>query len=250
MLDIRDSLEIAYTLTDVSLPRYMASHEGKGYLTEWVSFNDAGRVTVFDLETGNIEKSITTGFGSEGILVAANKLFVTNNFTNNLVVIDMVSEQVTDTLNVGSSPAGMVTDAEGDVWVICSGGYDENFAPLNDGMLLEINPSDLSVKTEVALDQNVSGKIAANTDGHRLYYFSGNLIYAFDVSETEAPSSALVEESNAMGFYGIGVDKDGLIYAADAKGFAENGEVFRYNPDGTFIDKFAVGRGPNGFSFN
>lgn len=34
-----------YTLTDVSLPRYFITFNGKGYLTEWVSFSDPGRGT-------------------------------------------------------------------------------------------------------------------------------------------------------------------------------------------------------------
>ena len=48
---------------------------------------------------------------------------------------------------------------------------------------------------------------------------------------------------------GIDVSPEGIIYVADAKDYVSSGEVFRYNPDGSFIDKFAVGIIPNGFVF-
>ena len=69
---------------------------------------------------------------------------------------------------------------------------------------------------------------------------------------TDAPEAGQVwkEEAAAVSFYGIGVDQSGNVYAADAKGFAENGEVFVYNPAGELQNKYTVGRGPNGFAFN
>ncbi|MFH6984116.1 DUF5074 domain-containing protein [Marinoscillum luteum] len=244
-----DSLKSAYTITDVSLPRYMVSHDGVGYVSEWVSFSDLGRVTLFDLETGTVDKSITTDYGAEGLIITQGRLFVTNNFTTTVSVIDLSSEEVVASIQVGNSPAGMVLDADGDVWVVCSGGYDTNYAPLNDGKLVELNPASYEVKSETDLNANLSGKIAVAPSGQTIYYLMGNQVYSLS---TDAPEAGQVwkEEAAAVSFYGIGVDQSGNVYAADAKGFAENGEVFVYNPAGELQNKYTVGRGPNGFAFN
>ncbi|MEQ8583602.1 MAG: hypothetical protein RIC30_18935 [Marinoscillum sp.] len=244
-----DSLKSTYTITDVSLPRYMVSHDGVGFVSEWVSFSDPGRVTLFDLETGAIDKSITTDFGAEGLIISEGKLFVSNNFTTTVSVIDLASEEVVASIQVGNSPAGMVLDADGDVWVVCSGGYDANYAPLNDGKLVELNPASFEVKTETDLNANLSGKIAVAPSGRTIYYLMGNKVYSLS---TDAPEGGQVwvDEASAVSFYGLGVDQSGNVYTADAKGFAENGEVFVYSPAGAFQTKYNVGRGPNGFAFN
>jgi hypothetical protein len=68
---------------------------------------------------------------------------------------------------------------------------------------------------------------------------------------TSEPTEPLFTENAASGFYGMDIDPNtNIIYMGDAKGFAGDGEVYRYNVDGTFINKFSTGRGPNGFVFN
>lgn len=248
VMDIEDTLQRIYTLENVSLPRSMVSKDGKGYLTEWVSFSDPGRISIFDVESGIIEKSITTDFGAEGVYLVENQLFVTNNFSTTLSIVDVDTEKVTATLTVGNSPAGMVLDNDGDLWVICAGGYDGDFNPLNDGKLVEIDRDALKIKTEVELNANVSGKIAMNPENNTIFYLQGNKILRVE-TRTDAQPETFTEQTDAISFYGLGIDESGQVYAADAKGFSENGEVFVYSPTGELMNRYGVGRGPNGFVF-
>ncbi len=239
-----------YTISDLKLPRYMTSQGDKGYVSEWVSFSDVGCISVIDLTTGEIEKSIETDYGAEGVLITDGKLFVSNNFSTTLTVIDLSSETVVKTIDVGSSPGEMEVDADGDIWLICGGGYDDNYSPLGDGKLFEIDPAATSIKQVIELGKNVSTKIAMDPTHQTIYYFSGTTVYGFSQNSNTASDVPLISEDNATAFYGIGTDVSGRIYLADQKGFVENGEVFVYEDDGTFLEKFIVGRGPNGFALN
>lgn len=246
-----NTLVSSYTLNDVKLPRFFITFNGKGYLTEWVSFSDAGRVSVVNLQNHTVETTITTDFGAEAIVAADGKLFVSNNFTNTVSVINPSNNQVTKQIEVEGSPAGFVTDKDDKIWVVCTGGSDANYNPLNDGTLHRINPSTNEVDKTIELHLNVEGRITINKSRDVIYYFKGKKIYQVSTTATTASQDAFITETNAVSFYGIGFDtKNEVIYAADAKGFAVgNGTVFRYKKEGTFIDSFDSGRGPNGFIF-
>ncbi|MFY0606225.1 MAG: hypothetical protein JXR10_05890 [Cyclobacteriaceae bacterium] len=243
-----DSLKSSYTMTDVALPRYMDSDENTGYLTEWVSFTDSGRVTLFDLSTGTISSSIKTGFGTEGVLLIEDMLFVTNSFSSELVIIDLSTEQIVKSLEVGNSPKLMVTDKDGHLWIGCAGGYDSDFQPLGDGALVEIDVENLSILSTVNIGSNFSGKIASNLIGEEIYFTVGNEVKALDMVTNQIKTK--VTQSDVTSFYGIGVDEDGNLYASDAQGFEGNGKVYVYSTDGMLKYSAAVGRGPNGFAFN
>lgn len=243
-------ITIDYTIADLKLPRYMTSTGDKGYVSEWVSFSDVGRVSVIDLSTGEIQKTIDTDYGAEGVIIADNKLFVSNNFSTTLSVIDLNTETVSKTIEVGSSPGEMKLDADGDIWLVCGGGLDEQYNPVGDGKFVEIDPATLEILTVVELGMNVSTKIAIDPTKEVLYYFKGSSVYKYSVGLAEASNVPVISEESATGFYGIGVDGSGNIYLGDSKGFIENGEIFVYGSDGIFIEKFEVGRGPNGFALN
>lgn len=240
-----DTFEAEHTLRGVSLPRYFTTFNGKGYLTEWVNFTDKGRVAVVNLDTHTVETTIATDYGSENIIAASGKLFVSNNFTNTVSVINPSTNTVTTTLNVGSSPGEFVIDSENKLWVICGGDYN-----MNNGALYRINAVTNTVEKSIPLVINTSGRLAINQAKNQVYYIKGKNVYKVGIQETTAPAAAFITVTAAVGAYGIGVDPaTDIIYVADAKGFVANGSVFRYKNDGTFIDEFAAGKGPNGFVF-
>jgi YVTN family beta-propeller protein len=239
-----------YTLSNVKLPRYFIVYNDKGYLTEWVSFVDPGRVSVVNLASHQIEATITTDYGAENIIGKDGMLYVSNNFTNTVSVIDPTKNEVVKTIEVGSSPGAFVVGKDDKLWVICGGGYDEEYNPLNDGALYQINTSTNEVDKTVSLNMNLTAKIAINKTKDKIYYYKGKKIYAFDVSSTESSAEALITEEDVIGFYGIGYDEEkDLIFAGDAKGFTGNGQVYCYDANGTRVKDFASGRGPNGFVF-
>jgi len=240
-----------HTVSDLSLPRYFTTYDGKGYLTEWVSFSDPGHVAVVDLESHEVTNTITTDYGAENIIAHNDLLYVSNNFSNTVSVIDVDTEEVIKTIEVGSSPGEFVMDVDQKIWVICGGTYNGN-----DGSLVQLDPSESrdvssnSVLKTIELEMNVTPKAAINSSGSHIYFFKGKSVYEVATTATEAPASPLITEASVVGFYGIGIDPDDdIIYLADGKAFSGNGEIYWYTANGTLIDHTSVGRGPNGFVF-
>ena len=249
------TFESQFTMSDVQLPRYMTVANGRGYLTEWVSFSDPGQVLIFNLETGMEETVIGVGSLPEDIVYVDGKLYVTEAFGSNaLYVIDLENDNALDTLFLGNGTNQMLLDSDDHLWVACSGGSDSDSNPLNDGSLYRINTSSDEVELTIELNTNYAGKIATNAARNIIYFYVGNSVFSVNTSiapNANANDTPLFTVSEATSLYGIGVDPTtGVVYVGDSKGFLDDGEVFRYNADGSFIDSFEVGRGPNGFLFN
>ncbi|HEY5825108.1 MAG TPA: DUF5074 domain-containing protein [Cyclobacteriaceae bacterium] len=234
-----------YTLEGVTLPRYFTTYGGKGYLTEWVSFTDKGAVAVVNLQSHKIETTITTDFGAENIIAANEKLFISNNFTNTISVLNPATNTVTTTLEVAGSPGEFVIDSDNKLWVICGGDYG-----LDNGALYKINPSTNAIEKTIELGVSTSSHLVINKDKNQLYYISGKQIFKVSTTNPAKPANAFISNASIVSAYGIGVDpKTDIIYVGDSKGFQVNGVVYRYKNDGTLIDSFTVGKGPNGFVF-
>lgn len=241
-----NTFEAIRTISDLKLPRHFATANGKGYLTEWVNFGESGRVSVVDLTTYSVTKTITTDLGAENMLVVGDKIFVSNNFTNTISVINTTTDEVVNTIEVADSPGEFVLDAQNKLWVICGGAYQAN-----NGALIQIDLTTEEVVKTIAFNRNVPTALATDASKNFLYYYAGKSVYRIATTALLAPTEPLLTEDNAIGFYGFDLDQNAnIIYLGDAKGFASDGEVYRYNLDGSFIDSFSAGRGPNGFVFN
>jgi YVTN family beta-propeller protein len=241
-----NTFEAIHTIDGVKLPRYFTAFNGKGYLTEWVSYSDPGRVSVIDLSTHQVTKTVTVGFGAENIVGHGGKLYVSNNFANSISVIDPVAASVTKTIEVGNSPGSLILDSQNFLWVVCGGAFNKN-----DGRLVQINTTTDAVVKTIELSMNVSTKAAANKAKDKIYFYKNNSIYAVPTSATSVSVSNILLTENAAGsFYGIGVNAENdVIYVADPKAFAGSGVIYTYAADGTAKETFTVGVAPNGFLF-
>ncbi len=247
----RYTMESLYTI-DAALPRYITVANGKGYLTEWVSFTEQGRLSIVDLATGDIDGSITVGFGAEYVVVDGTTAYVSNTFENTISEIDLNTNTVAATLTLPApAPAQMVLDVNGDLWVSCKGGFDANFEPTNDGLLIQIDLTNITSKGAIEFGTNISGKLAINGGGNLVYFYAGNAVFGLDVNSTETTIEPLIVNQSFTSIYGIGIDpSSGDIFIADSKNFIQDGEVYQYGANGSLISSFDVGRGPNGFAFN
>ncbi|HTE33723.1 MAG TPA: DUF5074 domain-containing protein [Chryseolinea sp.] len=247
----RSTFVSSYTLNGLALPRYFTVLDGKGYVTEWVSFTDPGRVSIVDLDAHAVTGSITTDFGAENIIAYQNLLYVSNTFTNTVSVLDPVAKKVIKTIEVGSAPGSFMIDAQGLIWVICGGNYQSD-----DGKLVQIDPAKSndenseSVAKTVELSMNVSTKAVINKGKDKIFFFVGTSVYGVNTTDTAAPSASLFTTAEASSFYGIGIDPEtDILYLADAGGFDANGTVYRYSTSGVLVDHVEAGLGPNGFAF-
>ncbi|WP_181304601.1 YncE family protein [Rufibacter sp. XAAS-G3-1] len=233
-------------INGLKIPRYMAAlSNNKAYVTEYVGYDffgytGTGRVSVLDLTTNTVTKTINVGLLPEGLLIYNGKLYVANSSENTISVINTATEVVESTITVGESPKHLVLDANNKIWVL-RGGYS------SPGALVKIDPANNNALTsyDFAAGTSGAGFLTINGAKNTLYYSYGGKVYAMSTTATSAPGTALINRSP----YGLGVDPETNILYLGIGGFTSNGWAVRYQPSGTVIDSFQVRIAPNGFTF-
>ncbi|ARS37365.1 YncE family protein [Pontibacter actiniarum] len=243
-------------------PRYFAAlNNDKGYVTEWLNYDPTtfvyptGRISVVDLSTYTVTKTIDVGVQPEQLAVVGGKLYVVNQGSNTVSVINTATDAVEKTIPVADYPTSIAVDAANNLWVLSSGNkvyanYPEvDPAQSTAGALTKLNGANGAVLgTYTFPDVAASAsQLVLNGPKNKLYYIYDGKVYQQDVNAESLSHSAVVERS----FYGLGVDPDnGYIYGGEKNGFTGDGTVYVYRPDGTQVTSFKVGIGPNGFVFN
>ncbi|TGE09969.1 YncE family protein [Hymenobacter fodinae] len=242
------------TITGLKLPRYfVAASSDKGYVTETVAYGGDGQVSVINLKTNTVTKTIAVGAQPERLTISGNRLYVTNNGGNTVTVINTATDVVEGTITVGDAPNSAVTDRNGNVWVLSGGNvvYNADYTAIDyskttKGSLSLIVPGQLTAQTrEVATNTSSPGRLTINGRRDQLYYTYRGGVYTLNIGDANLPTNPLIRRS----FYGLGVDpQDNTIYGGIGS-FTTNDKVIRYQSNGAAIDSFTVGIGPNSFVF-
>ena len=154
-------------------------------------------------------------------------------------------------MQVGNNPKSFQIDKNGDLWVGCFG-FQNSFTPndpLNkNGSLVRINAE--TVQETVQFDKIGVQHLQINPAQDQLYLlYNGNPyapVHTFDI-DTKTLSDNPIIETLA---YGLAIHPtNGHIFVADAKNFAETGEVSEYDENGNLLQAFFTSIGPNGFLF-
>ncbi|MCJ8166872.1 hypothetical protein MKJ04_18655 [Pontibacter sp. E15-1] len=241
---------------ELKQPRFFAAASAdKAYVSEWITYGQPGQVSVIDLKTLQVVKTIPVGPLPEELLVADGKLYVAINGSNVVTVINTSTDVVERDITVTDGPAELELDADKRLWVLAKGrtvynsDWTVNYSETTPGALIAINTANSTVLNTLTFGSNQAspGNLAITGDGAKLYYNYQGATYAQSASATSLASTPLINRS----FYGLGIDPDnGYIYGSDQNGFSGDGTVFIYQPDGTKVKEFKVGIGPNGFVFN
>lgn len=239
------------TVTGFTSPRFLLPvQSAKAYVSDLY----AGEIAVVNMDNLTISDHIVTNCSAEQMLLADGKVFAAfwSNYAfpdseNNFVlVIDPGTDAVTDTIFVGKEPNTLVTDNEGMLWVLCSGGYTADENPT----LWRINPADLQILLSLTFPglNSSPSALCCNGAGDMLYFLDGD-IYGMAVSDTTLPQQPLIG-SNGRLFYALGVHPEtGNLYVSDAVDYQQRGVILRYRPDGTAIDSYRAGIIPGRFVF-
>ncbi|MFB9865293.1 YncE family protein [Rufibacter immobilis] len=233
-------------INGLEIPRYMvALNSRKAYVTEYVGYEffgytGPGRVSVLDLTTNTVSKTIDVGKLPEGLLLHNGKLYVANSDGNTVSVINTTTDAVETTLTVGEGPKFLVLDANQKIWVL-RGGYSEA------GALVKIDPVNNHAITSYTLpgESLGAGQLTINGAKNTLYYSYGGRIYSMSTTATAAPTAPIIRRDP----YGLGIDPETNVLYLGIGDFSSNGWAIRYQPSGTVIDSFQVRIAPNGFSF-
>lgn len=236
---------------DLSSPFNVAAIGNKLLVSDWGTYNTDLRAFensfygIYDINTGNQLHKIENSYTSHDVEAVNGLFYIANRDSNTLTRLDP-ADYSTEDLVLAAGPSAIETDANNNLWVLC-----------NSGDLFEIITSNFS-KGKTLSDLQTDG-YSEKMDLHRstsVLYFLGaaedfQLTKVFSVNLTETNLSAQVFVEDQIYLYGIGVDPaNGDVYIGDnTNGFGATGTGFRFATDGTLIDDFPTGIGPNGFLF-
>ncbi len=243
-----------HTIEGFVSPRYALIFPNQ---TAYVSnlYNNA--INVVDMNTYTISGTIQLPHSVEEMVRFKENYIIAASWSGNdmLYKIDISSQTVTDSLKVGYEPGSIEYDSDGNLWVLCSGGYPSSFNPYReDPALVKVNPQDLSIikKYDLPSEDNYPSELKYSKDDDALYFIVNTIsddknlgIYKFDLDDSVIPSKAFIPMDNFTYLYKLTVDSDGDLWATDAMDFSSPGKVYKFNSDGTVEDSFTTGISPS-----
>ncbi len=253
-----ETFESAGTITGFSYPRYF---KGLGNGTGYVSNGSlAGEIYLVDLNIMEVTDTIGVGMGPEQMARSGNYVFVANSggwdFDNTVSVININTHEVEKSIEVGDIPVQAVTDANGDIWVLCRGKvvYDDTWTTIveeTDSRLVRIDGTTHEVVTDIVIGETGDyfnpSYLSVCPDGLELYFGESDGLYVMGIDENQQPASPLIEKD----FTAVITDPGtGYIMGVTLTDYSSAGKLHIYSANGTETGSFNVGIGPNGlYSF-
>lgn len=230
------------TITGFNSPRYMLKiNNSKAYVTDLYS----NSIQIVNLNSNTISGNIAVPGWTEQLLLHNDTAYVCDMKNNNILIINTFTDVLVDSIKVGISPNSLVLDKNNQLWVLCSGGFNEENA-----RLIQINPADRSLVQSFTFSNinHSPGSLTINGSKDNLYFIN-NSVYQMSITSSNLPSTPIVTNSGNL-FYGLGIDPtNNDIYVADAIDYVQNGIVFRYSASGSLIHQFTSGIIPGSFWF-
>jgi hypothetical protein len=229
------SIRSIKTITGLKSPRYIVEvAEGKGYISSLYS----DTVAIFDFHTTSVSGHINIGCNSEQILVADSKAYIASwSGGSRIAVVDINNDLLLKFIEVGKEPESMVRDQNGNIWVLCSGGYTGDDKPT----LFCLNPLTDQIITEFEFDNSsypTNLKISAAGD---TLYFIDRGVFKMSVNDAALPLIPFITEDGKL-FYRMEPDvRNSEIFVTDAGDYQHSGHLLRYSSNGKIIDSHVAG---------
>ena len=244
------------TIGNLITPRYLTPINET---TAYVSDIYGAAVSVVDLNSQQEMTKIPFGSASEGMMKIGDEMFVaqpslsinTKKSSNQIFVINTVTNQVTDSIQIGYNPSEFQLDKHNKLWAVCNG--ERNFGnPAKLGGVYRINP--LTKEVEAAFpfsDSPVSfaPRLVMNSAKDKLYFLKVD-VFELPITATALPNSPIIT-ANGRDIYGLGVNPtNDNIYIGESGNFQQRGTVTIHDSTGKELSSFKAGVGVNGFYFN
>ncbi|HRW97463.1 MAG TPA: hypothetical protein P5104_08040 [Bacteroidales bacterium] len=248
----RSDLSSKATLTGFTSPRFILKvSEVKAYISDFYS----SRIAMLNLESGEVSGYIQTGRSSENMVLAGGKVFVAfwSNYAfpeliNNMVmIIDPVTDQLIDSVQVGKEPNSMVVDKNGRVWVLCSGGFLNKETPA----FHCIDPVTLDTEHILYFSEIKSypTSLCINGNGDSLFYLNRG-VFGLSVDAEELPDQPLISQDGRL-FYSLGINPvTSELFVTDAVDYQQQGRVLHFSATGQLKNTYSAGIIPGRLVFS
>ncbi|MEZ4936746.1 MAG: hypothetical protein R2799_04050 [Crocinitomicaceae bacterium] len=222
-------------------PRNIVGYENKIYVC---SFD--GTIIKMDTSTLYPENIIQIGRNPDGMAISNGKLYVSNsggldfpNYDMTVSVIDLQSFQELNRITVGKNPGSIVSDFEGDIYLIKRGDYGSDST-----RLLRIDPLSGVVVQEFSglnITQIFStgmGIYFVHTDA----YGNHPKLGVIDTDTEMVTDSNWFDISHVQTLYAIHVDEpNSSIYLMDAHNYSSSGTIYVHSFSGSLIRQINTG---------
>lgn len=245
-----DDFKSVKTINGFTSPRFILPVSNtKAYVSDLRS----NYISVLDLQTNTIIKKIYCGKSTDRMLKFNNKIFVCNwseyyvKAPNNTVqVIDCDNDLLIDSVKVGKEPNSMVFDKQNRLWVLSSGGYNNEEIPeLN---CININNLQIEKKMLFASKYLSPVSLCINQNKDSLWFINNN-IYCITINDNQLPATPVIFKKNRL-FYSMDINAPkSELYISDAIDYNQNGYIYRFTSTGSVIDSLRAGIIPGYFCF-
>jgi hypothetical protein len=244
-----ESYEFAGKVTGLTSPRYIAfASNEKAYISDLYD----SVISVFHPKTFELLSHIDLGRSSEQMIVKNNYLYVLSwSYDRMLTKIDIQSDQIVESLEIGLQPQSMVEDINGKLWILCDGGYAGNPAGHENPRLVRVDPEQMAIEKsfEFEMSSYPLSELSINSEGRQMYFINYH-IFSMDIDDQHLPTEPAIEKGS-RNIYSLGIDpEEGDIYLGDAASYVQQGIVFRYDRYANLLDSFYVGVNPGYIYFD
>jgi YVTN family beta-propeller protein len=226
----KSTLESVKTIPGLISPRNIGFvNSSKAYVTSMYSDS----LVIINLTDNSISGYVNLRRSSESIIISGDKAFVASWVGGNeVMVINDVTDEVADSIEVGIEPESMVIDHNNMLWVLCNGGWArENFAEL-DG----INTVTNSIEKSFLFPTKQASPTCLRIDGNgeNLYYLE-NGVQKLSITDSELPAEAFIPQTTHY-FYKFGINPlNSDVFVTDAVDYLQNGYLLYYSNQGALI---------------
>jgi YVTN family beta-propeller protein len=212
-----------------------------------VSMLVASNAILVNYATGDTLSRIATGKSPEGMLVADSNLWIANTGFDfgtfqydpgTVTIANAYTGAPVTTVPVGTNPQSIVRVGDGTLHVLCTGNYFDRF-----GIVYVIDPETAAVLDSIPLGGS-PGDLVVGPGGINYIAAGGWVdsgeVYRYDALSRTVLNGAANPWHSAQGVTGL-IDRAGggiytLCFNADS--------VIGHAPDGTVMEKYQVGDGP------
>ena len=212
-------------IKNITLPRYFAATQNRLFVTSWA--NDFTTGFIHELDPLNLKVLTSKAINglAERIIARDNFLFISissyssSAFPRNVLVMDINTNTIVDTIQVGDNPSDLTFDKNGDIWVTCSGFTDYTDPALSTlGSIHKISARKSVFSYPIS---NGSKSIVADKKGENIYYISDEKVLEHNINSSSGADKTVIEGA----FYSIGYNKQSEELFLGEKEFQKPGKI-------------------------
>lgn len=216
-------------------------------LTGYVTSLYGNKVVKFNPSSKSVVKNISVGNYPEGIVYSNGKLFVANSGFGNsktICIIDVASDAVIATVNVGNNPRVMLKDNANNIYAVCTGLYTDTTGR---GGVYKISAVSNSVTDSIVIYKNPGESIML--DANTMLVVNNDGAFKVNLATKTITDTAFAKATTVNPVFGViySVAHDelrGKFYFGNPKDFQQSGEIVEYDLTGKETKRISVGINP------